>query len=81
MVGQEETVMTCRVSGGKQQQTITDLPFKTGEHTIVILKGIPVFQCERCAEYSFDDPTMARVEEMLSRVEAGTELEIISFAA
>jgi YgiT-type zinc finger domain-containing protein len=73
--------MTCRVCGGKQQQTITDLPFKTGEHTIVILKRIPVFQCERCAEYSFDDPTFARFEAMLSRVEVGTELEIISFAA
>ena len=73
--------MKCRVCGGQQQRTITDLPFKTGEHTIVILKNIPVLQCERCAEYAFDDPTFARVEMLLARVESGTELEIISFAA
>ncbi len=73
--------MKCRVCGGMQQSTNTDLPFKTGEHTIVILKGIPVLQCDRCAEYSLDDATYARVDQLLSRVEVGTELEIISFAA
>lgn len=64
-----------------QQSTVTDLPFKTGEHTIVIVKSLPVLQCDRCSEYALDDPTFARVEQILSRVEDGTELEIISFAA
>jgi YgiT-type zinc finger domain-containing protein len=64
-----------------QQPATTDLPFKIAEHTIVILKGIPVFQCQRCAEYSLDDATFARAGQLLSRVEAGTELEIIAFAA
>lgn len=73
--------MKCRVCGGVQQRISTDLPFKTGEHTIVILRGIPVLQCERCAEYSLDDPTLARVDELLARVDERTELEIISFAA
>lgn len=73
--------MRCRVCGGQQRRSVTDLPFKTGEHTIVILKDLPVLQCDRCAEYSFDDPTFARVEQILSRVTAGAELEIISFAA
>ena len=73
--------MRCRVCGGQQNLTTTDLPFKLGEHTIVILKGLPAYQCERCAEYSLADATFARVEELLARVESGTELEIIAFAA
>jgi YgiT-type zinc finger domain-containing protein len=80
-IHQEETLMRCRVCGSVQAQTTTDLPFKLGEHTIVILKGLPTMQCERCAEYSLADATFARVEQLLARVDSGTELEIIAFAA
>ena len=73
--------MKCRVCGGLQQRVETDLPFKTGDHTIVVMKRIPVYQCDRCAEYSLDDPTFARVEQLLAGVSESTELEIISFAA
>jgi YgiT-type zinc finger domain-containing protein len=78
---QEEEAMKCRVCGGVQQRIETDLPFKTGDRTIVVMKGIPAHQCGRCAEYSLDDPTVARVDELLARVGASTELEVISFAA
>ena len=73
--------MKCRVCGGLQQLIETDLPFKTGDHTIVVIKRLPVYQCAGCTEYSLDDPTYARVEELLSHVGSATELEIISFAA
>jgi YgiT-type zinc finger domain-containing protein len=73
--------MKCRVCGATQQLTTTDLPFKTGDRSIVILKSLPVFQCEQCSEYSMDDPTFQRVEEILARVDSGAELEIIPFAA
>jgi YgiT-type zinc finger domain-containing protein len=73
--------MKCRICGATQQPATTDLPFKTGDHSIVILKSLPVFQCEQCSEYSMDDPTFQRVEEILSRVDSGAELEIIPFAA
>ena len=73
--------MRCRVCGATQQQTRTDVPFKTGDHSIVILKSLPVFQCEQCGEYTMDDPTFVRVEEILASVNSGAELEIIPFAA
>jgi len=73
--------MRCRICGATQQRTTTDLPFKTGDHSIVILKALPVFQCEQCGEYSMDDPTFQRVEEILAGVDSGAELEIIAFAA
>lgn len=59
----------------------TDLPFKVAERTIVIVKDLPVLQCERCSEYSFEDPTFARVEELLAGADTAAELEIIRFAA
>jgi YgiT-type zinc finger domain-containing protein len=73
--------MKCRVCGAAQKPTVTDLPFKTGDRSIVILKSLPVFQCEQCSEYSTDDPTFEKVEEILARVDSGAELEIIPFAA
>jgi YgiT-type zinc finger domain-containing protein len=77
----KEIAMKCRVCGATQQPTTTDLPFKTGDHSIVILKSLPVFQCDQCSEYSMDDPTFQRVDEILARVDSGAELEIIPFAA
>ena len=73
--------MKCRVCGAMQKRTTTDLPFKTGDRSIVILKSLPVFECGQCGEYSMDDPTFQKVEEILSRVNSGAELEIIPFAA
>ncbi len=73
--------MKCRVCGGKLEATTTDLPFKTSERTIVILKQLPVFQCGRCSEYLIEDSVFAKVEELLSRADMSVELEIIRFAA
>ena len=73
--------MKCRVCAGVLSNTTTDLPFKITSRTIVIIKQLPVLQCERCSEYSFDDATFARVEQILANVDTGAELEIIPFAA
>jgi YgiT-type zinc finger domain-containing protein len=32
---------------------ITDLPFKIGDRSIVILKALPVLQCRQCGETEF----------------------------
>ncbi len=58
--------MKCRVCGGLRQQKRTDLPFKIGESTIVIVKGLPVVQCTQCSEYLISDPVMTEVEKMLA---------------
>ena len=41
---------------------MTDLRFKVTEETIIILKGLPVWQCANCQEYLIEDAVMARVE-------------------
>lgn len=63
------------------QETKTDLPFKISERTIVILKQLPVMQCDRCSEYSIEDTIFSRVEDLLRKTDTSAELEIIPFAA
>jgi YgiT-type zinc finger domain-containing protein len=73
--------MKCPVCGLQYESVITDLPFKVNDRAIVILKGLPVLQCERRHEYLIEDAVMERIEEILSRVDAAAELEIIPYAA
>ena len=73
--------MKCRVCGTEMKDTITDLPFKLGDSSIVIVKGLPVRQCSGCREYLLDDPVMERVEEILAGADNGAELEVIKYAA
>ncbi|MDI6783733.1 MAG: type II toxin-antitoxin system MqsA family antitoxin [bacterium] len=73
--------MKCRVCGTNMNPIVTNLPFKTSETTIVILKELPVLQCGNCCEYLLDDPVMERVEKMLDKVDSSAELEILKYAA
>jgi YgiT-type zinc finger domain-containing protein len=73
--------MKCHVCGSMMDLKVTNLPFKVNETTIVILKDLPVLQCNNCSEYMLDDPVMARVEQMLGKVDSAAELEVIKYAA
>jgi len=73
--------MTCRTCGGVMENRATDLPFKVGEASIVIVKGLPVIQCTRCNEYVLADAVMAHVEKILGSVDKTAELEVIRYAA
>ena len=73
--------MKCHVCGSAMTSVITDLPFKVSGTTIVILKGLPVFQCDNCSEYLLDDPVLKRVEEILEGADIAAELEVIRYAA
>jgi YgiT-type zinc finger domain-containing protein len=78
---EEETIMKCMTCGSSLQPVQSDLPFKVSQHSIIILKNLPVLQCDNCGEYSIEDPVYRRVEEILGEVDASAELEIIRFAA
>ena len=73
--------MKCGVCGAKMARAVSDLPFKTSDHTIAILKGVPVLQCGNCGDYLLDDVVMSRVDEILSGVAGAAELEVIRYAA
>jgi hypothetical protein len=57
------------------------LPFKVGDSSIVILKGLPVLQCRQCGDVELENAVMLKVEQVLGTVDASAELEIIRYAA
>ena len=73
--------MKCTTCGATMASVVSDLPFKTTDHTIVILKDLPVLQCGNCTEYLIEDTVMRRVDEILAAVAGAAELEVIRYAA
>jgi len=73
--------MKCQLCGRELRRIETDLPFKVSTTSIVILKQLPVLECENCQEFFIEDPVMEQVEAILSRANAKAELEIVYFAA
>jgi len=73
--------MRCRICGGALERRITDLPFKTSDTSIVIVRGLPVLECRQCGETELDGPDMARVDRLLAAVDRSAELEVVRFAA
>ena len=73
--------MKCRVCGAALEPRVTDLPFKVGDSSIVILKGLPVLQCRQCGDVELENAVMLKVEQVLGAVDASAELEIIRYAA
>ena len=73
--------MKCLVCGASLRSVTTDLPLKVSDHTIVVVKKVPVLQCDGCIEYLIKDSVMAKVDELLARVDRSAELEVVPFAA
>jgi len=72
--------MICHNCGGKQEGIVTNLPFKMRHDCIVIIKELPVLQCQNCNEYLIEDPVMEKVDHILDKIDRTTELEILSYA-
>ena len=73
--------MKCHVCGAEMTKLQTNIPFKVSQTTIVILKDLPVIQCDGCGEYLLEDRVMEGVEEILERVDMTAELEVLKYAA
>ena len=73
--------MRCRVCRGLLERRVTDLPFKVGDSSIVILKALPVLQCRQCGDNEVEHETMLRVDQVLAGGDQLSELEVIRFAA
>ena len=73
--------MICHTCGGELEKTITDLPFKIRHDSIIIIKKLPVWQCQNCNEYLIEDRVMQKVDALLNKVDSAVEVEIINYAA
>ncbi|MBU1366903.1 MAG: YgiT-type zinc finger protein [Candidatus Omnitrophota bacterium] len=71
--------MNCHSCGKKLEKVITDLPFKVRQDSIIILKKLPILQCENCNGYLIEDKIMGKVDCILSNVDRTAELEILSY--
>jgi len=72
--------MICHNCGAKLEKLITNLPFKVNYDSIVIIKGLPVLQCQNCNEYLIEDEVMQNVDIILNRIDKTAELEVLSYA-
>ena len=73
--------MRCEVCGAELAAIKTDVPFKVRKSGTVVFKGLSVLQCTNCPQYLLEDAVLARVDQILGRVDGGVELEIIRYAA
>ena len=73
--------MRCHACGGHMKEGRSDMPFKLDQTRIVIIKDLPVLQCDECGEHAFEDQVMANIEAALAKVDQGAELEIVRYAA
>lgn len=71
--------MTCHNCGGKLEKVVTDLPFKVKDNSIVIIKKLPILQCQNCNEYSIEDSVMEKIDYILDNIDKTAELEILSY--
>lgn len=77
----EEKIMNCHNCGGKLEEIITDLPFKIRHNATIIIKKLPVRQCQNCSEYLIEDAVMEKVDYILERIDRTAELEILTYVA
>jgi YgiT-type zinc finger domain-containing protein len=63
------------------EERVTDLPFKIGDTSIVIVRALPVLQCRQCGETELENAAMARVDRLLAAVDRSAELEVVRYAA
>lgn len=73
--------MICHICGGTLKKVITELPFKIRDGSVIIVKNLPVLQCQNCNEYMIEDPVMQKVDALLKKVDRAVEVEIINYAA
>lgn len=61
-------------------ERVTDLPFKVGDTSIVIVRSLPVLQCGQCGETELQSDAMERVDRLLA-ADRSAELEVVRYAA
>ncbi len=72
--------MNCHNCGAKLEKLITNVPFKVNRDCIVIIKDLPILQCQNCNEYLLEDAVMEKVDSILDKIDTTAELEVLSYA-
>jgi len=73
--------MKCHICGGQMEKIQTDLPFKLDDHKILVMKDVPVEQCNSCGEFLIPDPVMEVLDNVIESTDKAVEIEIRRYAA
>lgn len=71
--------LDCHNCGGNLENLITNLPFKLKDDCIVIIKGLPVLQCQNCNEYVIEDQVLEKIDSILNKIDTTAELEVLNY--
>ncbi len=77
----EDSGVRCHVWGGEMRKAVTDLPFRLGDHRILVVENLPVDQCSSCSEGLIEDKIMTAVDAMVDGIDQAAELEVRQYAA
>lgn len=67
--------------GGNLEPSVSDLPFRLGPSSIVVVKKLPLLECTNCTEFSIEDSVMEKVDLLLDQTGEAADLEVVSYAA
>lgn len=73
--------MRCHVCGGQMKKIQTDLPFKLDDHKILVMKSVPVEQCNSCGDFLISDHVMEVLENIFESTDKAVEIEVRRYAA
>jgi YgiT-type zinc finger domain-containing protein len=73
--------MTCGACGANLKPVQADLPFRREDDSIVIVRGLPVMRCPKCATYFLEDQVITKIHQLLALIRNGAQLEVIPYAA
>lgn len=73
--------MKCHRCGDNLELSISDLPFRFGPSSIVVIKKLPLLECTNCTEFSIEDAVVEKVGLLLEQTDEAAELEVISYVA
>ncbi len=73
--------MKCSYCEGKMNESLSNYMTDIDGHFIII-KNVPCHKCLQCGEVSYSGKTVAKIEEIVTKLkEALTEVAIVEFAA
>ena len=73
--------MRCHTCGGNMNSIQTDLPFKLDDHRILVVKDVPVEQCNNCGDFLLSDKVLKIIDEIIEVTDDSVELEVRRYAA
>lgn len=71
--------MECYECSQEMMPVTREVPFTIGRSTVIILSGLPVFECWSCGAHALDESVMERVTLMIENLPSAVHLQILRY--